>query len=265
VYIALHARSPVVLSLLLSSLLFGSYHYFATIETMGYLSRFYLPGLIPVFVAAALAYRQFQLRRRWVISALLYAGYVLTCFWLDGLDKAPPALEFFIPALAAAGVMLLGPAGYNPCNAMAIGLCLLLGAAHNFPIQGLVFEDDETILVRQIRRRPVFDGLVKLRRIAPTVIYHTDMGAPGLLFPEAKVVDLDGLLNEDITLRGARFEDLCLADRPEAVFVPNQGYRQLREEALASSCLRSYKRVTSMRHAPLYVRKDLVNRYLGRE
>jgi hypothetical protein len=48
-------------------------------------------------------------------------------------------------------------------------------------------------------------------------LFHTDMGAPGMLFTDARVGDLDGLLNEAITLRGARFEDLCA----HVVWAPN--------------------------------------------
>jgi hypothetical protein len=263
VYIALHQRSRLVISLLLAGCIFCGYHYFATIETMGYLARFYLPGLIPIFIAAGVAYRTYQLRRIGFVSGLVFALQAAACIALKRFDTAPPAEMFYVPALLASGILLLGPAGYNPCNALAIGLCLVGGALQNYPLYPPSFAEDEALLTSQVRRRPVFRGLVQLRNIDPKVIYHTDMGAPGLLFPEAKVVDLDGLLNEDITLRGAHFEELCQKDRPEAVFVPNLGYRQLREEVLSSQCLKDYRRMTPTRGAPLYVRSDLVARYRG--
>jgi hypothetical protein len=243
---------------------FCAYHYFATIETMGYMSRFYLPGLVPIFIAAGMGYQAYQLRRRWVVSAFVYLLYVAACVGLKRFDATPPALEMYLPALIAAGFMLLGPARYNAVSAIAMGLCLVVGAALNYPMAELSFEDDETLLLRQVRRRAVFNGLVTLRAIEPKVIYHTDMGAPGVLFPDAKVVDLDGLLNEDITLRGKRFEELCQADRPDAIYVPNNGYGQLRREVLSSQCLEGYRAVTSMKHAPLHIRKDLVRSYRKR-
>jgi hypothetical protein len=260
-FVALHDRSRVVLALMLSGAAFCGYHYFATIETMGYMSRFYLPGLVPIFIAAGLAYPAYQLRRRWVVSALVYLLYVAACVGLKRFDTTPPPLEMYVPALVATGVMLLGPVGYNAVSALGIGSCLVVGAALNYPIVALAFEDDETVLLRQIRRRAVFNGIEQLRGIAPKVVYHTDMGAPGVLFPEAKVVDLDGLLNEDITLRGKPFEELCQADRPDAIYVPNEGYAQLRREILSSECLKGYRAVTSMKHAPLHIRKDLVRSY----
>lgn len=261
IFVALHDRSRVVLAALLSGAAFCAYHYFATIETMGYLARFYLPGLVPVFIGAGMAYRNYQIRRRWFVSALVYLVYIAACVGLKRFDTTPPPLEMYLPALVAAGVMLLGPANYNPVSALAIGLCLVVGAVLNYPIESPAFADDETLLLRQIRRRAVFMGLERLRAIEPKVLYHTDMGAPGVLFPEAKVVDLDGLLNEDITLRGARFEDLCRADRPDAIYVPNRGYARLRQEMLSSKCLEGYRAVTPMRYAPLHIRKDLVRRY----
>jgi hypothetical protein len=75
------------------------------------------------------------------------------------------------------------------------------------------------------------------------------------------VVDLDGLLNEDITLRGARFEELCQADRPDAIYVPNEGYQQLRQEVLSSVCLRGYRAVAGGKKGQLRVREELAARY----
>jgi hypothetical protein len=84
-----------------------------------------------------------------------------------------------------------------------------------------------------------------------------------VLLPEARVVDLDGLLNEDITLRGASFEQLCEADRPDAVFVPNATYPELRQEVLSSHCLEGYRAVTPMNPSPLFIRQDRVEDYLS--
>jgi hypothetical protein len=76
-------------------------------------------------------------------------------------------------------------------------------------------------------------------------------------------VDLDGLLNEAITLHGARFATLCERDRPEAIFVPNESYPELRREVLESDCLRHYRPVDADPSSPLRVREDLLARYLG--
>jgi hypothetical protein len=269
-YVAVHDRCRVVVILLGAGLMFGMYHYFATIETMGYYSRFYLPGFIAVIAAAAVAYRRYQQRRRLWLTALLYACYVGAFIWLKHVDNTHPISNkllaaMYVPSLVATGVLLLAPARWVAASAVAIGCCLCIGTAINFPIDSPRLETDEAILLHQIRPRTVFRGIEQLReRLHPTVVYHTDMGAPGILFPEAKVVDLDGLLNEDVTLRGARFEALCEADQPEAIYFPKGGYVQLRAEMLASRCFQNYSPVTPADGARLHIRKDLLGRYLER-
>jgi hypothetical protein len=253
--------------LLGAAAVFCGYHYAATIEIMGYFSRFYLPALVPVLAAAGLAQRRYQERRRWWLSAAVFAAYYGLYVEFQHIDLALhmrilPEPTHYLPAIAASGVLLLGPARCNPLNALALIACLLVGGLLQYPLGTVQVEDDEAIVLRQIAPRSVFRGLERLRDgLKPRVIYHTDMGAPGVLFPESKVVDLDGLLNEDITLRGKRFEDLCEADRPEAIFVPNAGYERLREEVLSSKCLEDYVPVVPMDAAPLHIRKDLLDRY----
>jgi hypothetical protein len=269
VFVAAHDRCRSVLILLGTGLAFGLYHYFATIETMGYYSRFYLPGFIAVIAAAGVAYRRYQQRRSLWLTALLYAGYVGAFIWLKHVDNTHPISNklltaMYVPALVAVGVMLLAPARWVAASAVAIAACLCVGTVINFPIDSPRIDSDEAILLRQIRPRTAFRGIERLReRLHPAVVYHTDMGAPGLLFPEAKVVDLDGLLNEEVTLRGARFEALCEADRPEAIYFPKGGYVQLRAEMLGSPCFRNYSPVTPADGARLHIRKDLLARYLG--
>lgn len=264
-FMALHERSRLVLLLLATGVVFGLYHYFATIETMGYMSRFYLPGLVPIFLAGAVAYRSYQQRRRWILSVAFSAILLGAFWWLKTVDKMPPALDFYVPAWIATALMLLGPAGVNPLNSIVAAACLLVGAYLAYPIGELHFDDDDTIVLRQARRRAGFAGIERLRALAPKTVYHTDMGAPGVLFLEARVVDLDGLLNEDITLRGARFEDLCQADRPDAVYVPYEGYQRLRQEVLSSACLSGYPAVAGGKSVQLRLREDVAARYRVRK
>lgn len=266
VYIALHHRSRSVLLLLAAAGVFCAYHCAATIEIMGYFSRFYLPALVPLLAAAGLAQRGYQERRRWWLSACVFALYCGLFVAIEQIDAALhirilPESTHYLPAIAASGVLLLGPGRYNPLNALAVITCLLVGNTLIYPISTWKLEDDETILLRQIARRNVFKGLERLREgLKPRVIYHTDMGAPGILFPESRVVDLDGLLNEDITLHGKHFEELCEADQPEAIFVPNPGYERLRDEILSGQCIGGYVAVTEG-SAPLHIRKDVLERY----
>jgi len=268
-FVAAHARVRFVALLVASALVFCGYHYFATIETMGYLSRFYLPGLVPIFAAAGIAYRDYLVRRRWLVTGVAYATWIGAFLWLKSLDEAmriPHLLErsLEMPVLVATGVLLFAPRRWLEPSAALVGLCLLVGSACVYPLPELALLDDETMLLAQIRPRVVFRGLEQLRsKLEPKAVFHTDMGAPGVLLPEARVVDLDGLLNEDITLRGASFNALCEKDQPEAIFVPNSTYPELREEVLSSPCLERYRAVTPMNGSPLYIREDRAEAYLA--
>jgi hypothetical protein len=185
---------------------------------------------------------------------------------LDDTMRIPHLLErsLDVPVLVATGVLLLAPRRWLAPSAALVGLCLLVGNALVYPLPRLALLDDETILLDQIRPRLVFRGLEQLRRtLQPKAVFHTDIGAPGVLLPEARVVDLDGLLNEDITLRGASFDALCEADSPDAIFVPNDTYPELREEVLSSPCLERYRAVTDTDGSPLYIRGDLADTYLA--
>jgi hypothetical protein len=275
VFLALHERSRQVLLLLGAGLSFFAYHGFATIETMGYYSRFYLPGLVPLLAAAQLGYGRFLQQRRGRWLAALYAGYVLAFIllkYVDNVYEVPVKLRahLYLPALLALGFALLCPL-LCPLRWQARGrlaacgiLCLgtVLGSFVSGPMSWPRLETDEVILLRQASPRTAFPGIERLRdKLAPRVVYHTDMGAPGLLFPEAKVVDLDGLLNESIALHGARFDELCRADQPDAIYYPKPNYARLRQEILTSPCFLGYQAVTTPDEVVLYVRSDLVARY----
>jgi hypothetical protein len=269
VFVALHERTRVNLSLLASGFALAAYHYVATIETMGHLSRFYVPALVPVWLAAMRAYPVFLQRRRlaWVFVGIAF--YVAMFAWLARLDarhRIDLVLDpsWFYPYVAACGVMLAWPVERAWIGAAAIAVSLCAAAAIAYPPRRPKLEDDLTILLRQIAPRRTFRGLGRLYERVPGAhaIFHTDMGAPGVLFPDARVVDLDGLLSKAITLDGARFETLCQADEPEAIFVPNETYPELRREVLESSCLRGYRAVDDDPTSPLRIREDLREQYL---
>ena len=268
VYVAAHDRRRNVLLLLAAGFSFGAYHYVATIETMGYFSRFYQPGLIPIFAAAGVAFPAYRRRRRLWLSAALYVAIVAAFIWLKHVDNTyaiPIKLRaaMYVPPLVVVGLLLIAPTRWAPLGALCVVVTLLVGTFLNSPLQGLALETDEVILLRQIQKRIAFRGLQRLRdKLNPATVYHTDMGAPGVLLPEARVVDLDGLLNEDITLGGKRFRDLCEADHPDAIYLPKPVYVQLRDDILSSRCFDDYQPVTPEEGARLYIRQDLVQRYL---
>lgn len=269
VYVAAHHRTRRPLALLAAGFSLAGYHYFATVETMGHHSRFYLPALVPIWIAAALAYPAYLRKRRITVTYALSLGYVLVFYWLAKVDAArridimlDPARYY--PYLAGCAVMLFAPNALPWVPALLLAVVFAVAAIRDYPLGSPRLEDDETILLRQIAPRRVFRGLARLRERVPVrALFHTDMGAPGLLFPDARVVDLDGLLNEAITLHGARFETLCRDDRPEAIFVPNEDYAELRRQVLESECFRNYRPVDDNPSSQLRVREDMRERYLS--
>jgi hypothetical protein len=271
VFMACHRRTREVTALLAAAAAFVAYHYFVTIEHMGHSSRYYLPALTFVLAAAALAFDDYRDRARPIAVAVFAVAYPLGFELLKQLDDQHkvaimiPA-ERDMPVLVASVLMLVLSLRFTALAALLGGLAVVVGTARATPIEAWSFPSDRQIVVGQVTSRRTFRGMDQLRRNIPELraIFHHDMGAPGVLFPDARVVDLDGLLNERITLEGVRFQQLCEELKPEAIYVPNPAYAALRKEVLASPCLRDYRRVDPRPDTNLRIREDLVSRYRGK-
>lgn len=267
VFVALHHRVPEVLLLLVGAAVFSGYHYVSTIETMAHYSRFYVPALVPVLAAAVLAWPSFVRSRRAWSSAVFCVLFVASFALLLVVDAdrridifLPNAARLVGPVVAAIVLALLVSPRFA---SVAVSALLVVGIVVNYRLPSpLSFDDDETILLRQIRPRSVFRGIEQLRRLEPAVVFHTDMGAPGVLFPRARVVDINGLLNRELSLEGVRFEALCQRENPDAIYAPNRTYPAFRAEVLSSECLKNYTAVTDLEvGSPLHIRNDLLERY----
>ena len=263
ILVTLVARHRMGLVLLASGLGFAGYHAVGTTEIMGHLSRFYIPAVVPILAAAVVSWPAFRQRRpAWLVLLflLLWAG---SFTYLKAIDKASrvyifvePAYE--IPYVLAVTLFLLPVARLEKYLAACAIAAVFVGVHVNYKVKSLEISNDRAILLEQIEPRMVFRGIVPLERLDPAHVYHTDMGAPGVLFLDAKVTDLDGLLNEEMVLEGKTFTELCERDRPDAIFFPNDNYRYLRQEMRQSDCFKGYRPIPETR---LYVRKDLVKRY----
>jgi len=237
-----------------------------TIEEMGHHSRFYFPALVPVLAAAVFAWPEFVRTRRWWRTLLFAVAYAVATCLLLGIDRElriaiflPELGAGLVPVLAALFVVLLAP---PRVAAVAATLILVAGVCLNFRLpEHLAFEDDETILLRQIRPRLVFRNLEQVRKLEPAVVFHTDMGAPGVLLPNTRVVDINGLLNREMALLGVRFQAICARENPEAIYAPNKTYPAYRDEVLSSECLKNYTAVTPLDGSPLFIRNDLLERF----
>jgi hypothetical protein len=98
----------------------------------------------------------------------------------------------------------------------------------------------------------------------PLQLMHSELGIPGVLFPESRVLDYTGLANPAVVHRTFDFERVCSIDKPEFIFRPNPTHQRLNRELDSSECLaRNYTRAPLRRRSscPLYIRKDLVAQY----
>jgi hypothetical protein len=265
--ITLVGRSSSGLALLAAGMAFCAYHTLFTVETMGHFSRFYIPAVVPIVAAAVLSWSRFRATApAWlpVVAIVLWAASYGQLKGIDARSHVPILIKsiFEYPYLIALCLTLLPIqrlAAYRMGLAVAV---LTAGTFYNYRAGAgdLALRDDRTILLQQIAPRRVFQGLVPLSALNPRHVYHTDMGAPGVLLPEAKVTDLDGLLNEELTIAHVPFQRICERDRPEAIFLHDYAYPHLRAEIHESACFRDYQPVMTQ-ESILHVRKDLVKRF----
>ena len=54
---------------------------------------------------------------------------------------------------------------------------------------------------------------------------------------------------------------LCLAQKPELLFLPHRNYARLNQLLTEGRCIEGYTRVVEKSSSPLYVRRDLLEQY----
>jgi hypothetical protein len=246
ILIAFRGRTKLGSTLLGAALTFCAYHALFTVETMGHYSRFYMPAVVPIVAAAMEGFESFRAgaspRFRFTFVAVWGLGYAL----LKVLDRRSHVYLYIpagqeIPWVCAMGLWFAPLKLWPSCRPIAAMCVVLVANLLSLPIETLRPELDRAILRRQIAARPVFFGLSELAEIHPKHVYHTDMGAPGILLQDSVVTDLDGLLNEEMLLEHKTFSELCVRDRPDAIFVPRaELYPLLRKEIKESACIRDY-------------------------
>jgi hypothetical protein len=263
------------LPMLVAALVFILYHLTTTQEIMGYRARFYLPAVIPLALAAAAEWDALAARRT-KLQTLLFltaAGAAIAAGYHSGaiengegaaLDRVAE-LAYFVP-LAMVVVLVLGM--IRRAYPFALALSAVLAAAGAIaaepPRIGSPLSDAE-YLTRSAAEVTTFRGLSDLARCLPGVrqVYHSEIGVLGLTLPDARVVDLVGLMSTELALSHPPFDAYCLRDRPEALFLPHRAYTRLNREIAESQCLRDYVRVVRVSSSPLYIRQDLAPAYLG--
>ncbi len=240
---------------LLPAALFVAFHALVTVDVMGLHARFYAPAL-PWLVMAA---RPQRTRRELLLLGLwaLGVGVAVLQGWVPreegwSLGRIPDPVWLAMVLAPFAG--MLRPWLMPPL--VVLGLLA--------PIEGLPQElmPKDRQLATSLRREVTsWRGLPQARRCLGDElhVFHSEIGVPGVFFE--RVTDLGGLMNEEVLLGGLSFEELCLRDQPDLIFLPHRNYASLNQAILQGRCIQGYGRVVEKGSSPLYVRRDRLQDY----
>jgi hypothetical protein len=274
-WVACRGRDRRTLPLCVSAAGFVLYHLCATQDIMGYRARFYVPALVPLLLAAAGAWDTAMASRgRWLtLGFCACGGVVVAVAYHSGLVENPTSVAldrigpFAYAATLSTVAALVLATGLRRHPAM-VGLVLVLpvaGVLVATPMRiGPVLRDDD-YLVRASAEVTSFRGLADVERCMPGIrqVYHSEIGVVGLALPEARVLDLVGLMSPALAFSRPSFDHYCLRDRPEAMFRPHRHYLGLNREIDESACLRNYVQVVRASSSPLFIREDLAPAFLA--
>lgn len=254
---------------------FIAYHGLTTNEIMGYHARFYAPAL-PVFVIAALRGLDAvsTARKKWLLVAAgaAAASLVGVAFWRHWIEtsvgRAGSAHQYITYAAGTAmlGVLLLLSPRHQKLAALALTLGLTALQLRALAPPRLELESDAAsdYGVYSINSGQVGIEVIKACFREPLQLMHSELGIPGALFPESRVLDYTGLANPAVAKGTFDFEQVCSKDQPEFIFRPHTTHQRLNRELDSSPCLaKNYTRAPLRRWSscPLYVRNDLVAQY----
>lgn len=272
VYLALFGRRRWTAALVAPALLCVLYHYASTIGVMGYHSRFFQPATVPVALAAALAWPRFATGRVWLRILPMAVGWPIGVFLAHRTEQIEQlGIDFYLGAVppglwvvsVGATVWLVVSAGVRRRWPLAVGLVpvvLLLGTLFALPPRLPPALGDAPSVERIRKRMKAMKGIDIVRDCLPEPLhlYHSELGVPGVLFPRSRVTDLSGLMNPALVFGHPVFDDLCLPDPPDVLFLPHRTHERLVREILASRCLEGFVRTTGFgdTSSPLYIRRD---------
>jgi hypothetical protein len=239
--------------------------------------RFYAPAL-PFFFTAALR-GQLVVSATWkkvslVLSGVGASGVALYAFrhgWVETrllrFGLAHQYIHYFV-GTTLVGALLLCPRGLQKWAVLAASLVI---AAHQIlatapPVAGVTSDAEADLAVYSTNSGQVGIEVILRCFEEPLQIMHSELGIPGVLFPESRILDFTGLANPAVVHETFDFEQVCNTDRPEFIFRPHPTHERLNRNLDASPCFASrYVRVKPRRHTscPLYVRKDLLAKFVA--
>ena len=274
---ALAKRDLTNTSLLLSATAHGIYHLFSTIDIMGMHGRFYAPAIPLLAVASARGLHVFEQEGYRKLAHLApmaflaaFAGMLLGGLLPIRAGFHPESVEplFYagsVPALALA-MSCAHDAKRRTSAVLGLLFVCTLGSAGLLVGRQVRLHSDRDFLELQAARTTTARGLDALQQClgSDTHVYHSEVGLVGLRLPKGKVTDVVGLQSPRWLFRApGSFDQLCSADRPEAIFLPHRHYGELNREIRRGTCIEGYRQVVGRSSSPLFVRADVHERFLA--
>lgn len=242
---------------LVPALVFVAYHAVSTVDVMGLHGRFYAPCL-PWLVWAAVQARPPAPPRTLRVASGVWAAAVAVVVALElvpagkgwPIGQVPwPVYTGFVAAVLAGA---WAPGRRLVLPALAVSVLLRPGSP------GLA--SDVVYAERLAGMVTSWRGLAAVRECLPADIgvFHSEIGVPGVLLPDAHITDLGGLM----TPGPLDAEALCLDRRPDALFLPHRNYAALNAQLREGRCLaEGYVQVVERGSSPLFVRRDRLEAY----
>jgi hypothetical protein len=290
------------LALVTGACLFVGFHALTTYEIAAYHARFYAPALPLLFAAALRGIPEVQTAKRagglviWGVMCAFLTWIFYRQGWIEngrGYEAnivAPSEYARYLVGLPLLGLVLLSRSrsgririhsesvapliGFPPTDTALTRLssCIVVGlaglqTASVWPGSWSVVSDSYSN-AKTIESHSSDVGIEMIQRCFPEPfqLTHSEIGLPGVLFLESRIIDLSGLANPEIVHKTFDFDQLCERERPEFIFRPHPTYGALNAELDRSHCLaREYSPVPLPRRSncPLLVRNDRLSRYLA--
>ena len=251
-----------------TSVAFVAFHALTTVEIMAYHARFYVLAW-PLWVLAAL--RGLPLAQRhpkgWLCASTVAVGWVALAYsrgWIENVTQgyvfnfvsARTYAHYFVGMLAVSALALSREViQRNGHWAVVLGLGVLAVAA--VP-RGEAWARDEVIDEYALSSDGSLKGLADIRRCfpEPVSLVHSELGVPGVMLLESRVVDYTGLANPAVAHGTFDFEAFCADETPQFIFRPHWTHRRLNAQLAQSDCLKE-RYLPAEGNNALLVRSDL--------
>jgi hypothetical protein len=255
---------------------FITFHGLFTNEIMGNQARFYAPALPFLFAAAARGLERADAawKRALVLAGGVAAAVLVALAYraklIEGGEgyfgvRPEDYAAFFVGVPLAAGLSFASARVQHwlapSCVAALTAIQLFFGVPFEL---GLVTDRESDLATLRTNWMHGGADLIMKCFPEPLRLMHSELGMPGVLFPESTIIDYTGLANRAVANGTWSFEETCETQSPEFIYRPHDSHRRLNQTLSSSACLdQNYTQLVSRRQSlcPLFVRNDLVEAF----